>query len=184
MDRRALLSTAVTIIGAGGMAGCSRISGFKSEGTVLGAVSVQNYTNKERKIHLEIDRDGTEVLSRTITIEAFDSGYHVPSIWITPTWPASPAIYTFRAKYAEKPHVYEQTFSNADKEEINPSYPCLPVEVKIGSGGGNPSDPAINFWPELLESKEEARKWCPTQQENRVSEAESSHQLSHTSQSE
>lgn len=166
MNRRALLSMTVAVLGSTGMAGCSRISGFKSEGTVLGAVSVQNYTDTERTIQLEIDRDGTEVLSRTIAIEAYDSGYRVPSIWITPTWSANPARYTFRAKYVEKSHVYEETFSKADKEEINPSYPCLPVEVKIGSGGRNPPYPLIRIRPKLLEDREEVKKWCPTAQEN------------------
>lgn len=166
MNRRALLSTAVAILGTGGLTGCTRIPGFRPEGTVLGAISVQNYTETERTIHLEIDRDGTEVLSRRVTIEAYDSGYRVPSNWVTPTWPAGPAIYTLRANYVEKSHVYEETFSKADKEEINPSYPCLPVEVKIGSGGGNQPNPSIRIRPELLEDREEARKWCPTEQED------------------
>lgn len=163
MNRRALLSTAVAVLGTGGLAGCARIPGFEPEGTVLGAVSVQNYTDEERTIHLEIDRDGTTVLSRTITIEAFDSRYHVPSVWIQPTWPDSPAIYTFRANYAEKTQVYEETFTNADKEKSNPSDPCLPVQVNIGSAGGYPPDPPIHFRPEILKDREEARKWCPQQ---------------------
>lgn len=165
MNRRALLSTAVAIFGTGGLAGCTRIPGFRPEGTVLGAVSVQNFTDEERTIHLGIDRDGTEVLSRTVTIEAYDSGYRVPSIWITPTWPDSPAIYTIRANYVGESDVSEKTLTKSDKEGLNPSFPCLPVEVKIGSGTGR-ENPAIRIRPELLEDEEEARKWCLTEQED------------------